>query len=226
MWIVCGYYTGDVYKVYAQKLIESLRALDISYDIIEIPQQGDWYKNTQYKPTFLKMMLKKHPETNLIYVDTDAIFCRHPDYFDKLDKELEVNIAVHLLNHSKRRRKNHPAEMLSGTIYLKNTEKTRQIVDEWIVICEKGGTLWDQRALAEVLRNHRYHLLPEEYTTIFDYMSDVKDPVIKHFQASREERRKMEAKANTPLRQRSASNSTPRRVVQNGRVLIKRMNPR
>jgi len=223
MWIVCGYYIGEVYKVHAQKLITSLKALNIPFDITEVSQQGDWYRNTQYKPTFLKMMLEKHaPNTNIIYVDTDAIFCRYPSYFDTLDKEPEVNIAVHMLDHSKRRRKNHPAEMLSGTIYLKNTDTTKQIVDEWIVACAKGGTLWDQRALAEVLRGHKFHLLPETYTTIFDYMSDVKDPVILHFQASREERRKMASM----VQQVGGSTPTPRKIVQNGQVQIKRMNLR
>ncbi|MBE3095120.1 MAG: hypothetical protein IMZ52_08825, partial [Actinobacteria bacterium] len=112
MWIVCGYHTGGPYKVHAQKLIDSLNALGIPFDITEVPQQGDWYKNTQYKPTFLKMMLEKHgPNTNIVYVDVDAIFCRAPDFFDKLDRNPEVNIAVHMLDHNKRRRKGHAAEM-------------------------------------------------------------------------------------------------------------------
>jgi len=156
-------------------------------------------------------MLEKHHPNSVVYVDVDAIFCRHPKYFDKLDSTPEVNIAVHVLDHSKYRRKNHPPEMLSGTIFLKNTEITKQIVDEWILECRKDPKLWDQRALANVLRRYKYHLLPEEYTMIFDYMSSVKNPVIKHFQASREARRKVSTKKKQIV-------VLPRRVVKNGNV--------
>lgn len=225
MWVVCGYYIGKVYEEHAEQLKESLRVLNLSFDIQEISQQGNWYRNTQYKPTFLKMMLEKYaPDVNLVYVDVDAIFCRYPDYFDKLDKEPDVNIAVHLLDHGKRGRNNHPPEMLSGTIFLKNTETTERIVDEWIQECKQGNRLWDQRALAQVLRKYKYYLLPEEYTTIFDYMADVKNPVIKHFQASREERRKIVG-VEIPRRDRKLI-SKPRIAIQNGQIRVKRMNPR
>lgn len=224
MWLVCGYYTGKVYETHAQKLKESLISLNLPHDIVAVDEQGDWYKNTQYKPTFLKQMLEKHYPNSIVYLDADAIVCRHPSYFDKLDREPDVNIAVHMLDHSKRRRKNHAAEMLSGTIFLKNSKTTHCIIDDWIKICSRGGRLWDQHALAQVLKKYKFHLLPEEYTTIFDYMSDVKNPVIKHFQASREERRKMREGSAPQLGGKLASQS--RTVVQNGQVKIKRMSPR
>jgi len=192
MWKVVAYYTRNTsYEIHAKKLENSLKILNIPFHIETINNLGDWYKNTQYKPTFLKQMLKKYYPDSIIYVDADALFCEYPKYFNQLDSEPAVNIAVHVLDHSKRRRKNHAPEMLSGTIFLKNTDITNQIVDKWIQKCKEGGHLWDQRALAAVLTGYKYHLLPEEYVTIFDYMADVRNPVIKHFQASREERRKL-----------------------------------
>jgi len=225
MWIVCGYHTGKVYAEHAERLKESLRTLDLPFDVVAIESAGDWYKNTQYKPTFLKMMLKKHSGTNLVYCDVDAIFCRPPDYFDTLDKTDKIDIAVHILDHSKRRRGNHVPEMLSGTIFLKNTKTTNQIIDEWILRCSAGGNLWDQRALAQILKNpkYRYAELPEEYTTIFDYMSDVKNPVIKHFQASREERRKKKGRKKGILA--LAPKRKTRTTTQNNGIHIKRMRP-
>jgi len=222
MWIVCGYYTGKAYQDYAKRLKKSLKALDIPFDIVKIEGRGNWYKNTQYKPTFLKQMLKKHYPESIVYLDCDAIVCRFPDYFDILDKTGRIDIAVHILDHSKRRRGNHVPEMLSGTIFLKNTEITNQIVDEWISRCSVGGNLWDQHALARVLKNpkYRYAELPEEYCMIYDYMSDVKNPVIKHFQASREERRKKK-RIPVPVFQQS-----PRIASQSGKIRTKRMSPR
>lgn len=192
MWIICAFFTKNTaYEEHTKKFVESLEQFNLSYDITSVDSKGSWYSNTQYKPTFLKQMLKKHHPNSIIYVDVDAIFCRYPEYFSKLDNTPEVNIAIHMLDHSKYRRKTLAPEMLSGTIFLKNTMTTKQIVDEWIQECKKDAKLWDQRALATVLRKYKYHLLPEEYCTIFDYMSSVKNPVVKHFQASRENRRRI-----------------------------------
>lgn len=192
MWIICAYYTKNTpYEEHSKGFVESLKRFNLSYDITSMDSKGDWYVNMQYKPMFLKQMLEKHYPNSVVYVDVDATLCRYPEYFDKLDNIPEVDIAVHLLDHSKRKLKHRPPEMLSGTIFLKNTATTKQIVEKWIQECKKGPRIWDQRALATVLKEYAYHVLPEEYAVIFDYMADVKNPVIKHFQASREERKQM-----------------------------------
>jgi len=221
MWIICAYYTKNTtYENHSKKFIESLEQFSLPHDITPVDNRGDWYANMQYKPTFLKQMLEKHYPNSVVYVDIDAVFYRHPDYFDKLDQEQDVNVAVHILDHSKYRRKNQPSELLSGTIFLKNTTKTKQIVDEWIQECRRDPKMWDQRALATVLKKHKYHLLPEEYCTIFDYMSSVKNPVIKHFQASREARGDRR-KANV---RRVRNSSVSRRVINNRVFHIKKAN--
>lgn len=218
MWIICAYYTKNTsYDTHSKSFVESLKRFNLSYDITCIDDKGDWYANMQYKPMFLKQMLEKHHPNSVVYVDVDATFCRYPDFFDRLDAEQDVNVAVHILDHRKYRRKNQPPELLSGTIFLKNTIETKQVVNEWVQECEKDSKMWDQRALATVLKKHKYHLLPEEYCTIFDYMGSVEDPVIKHFQASRENRRKTDVK-------RVRNVSTPRRIVSNGIIRIRRVN--
>lgn len=190
MWIVCAYFTKSTpYEEHSKGFVESLKRFNLSYDVTSVDSMGDWYVNMQYKPMFLKQMLEKHYPNSVVYMDVDAILCRYPEYFDKLDNIPEVDIAVHLLDHSKRKLKLRPPEMLSGTIFLKNTATTKQIVEKWIQECKRGPRIWDQRALATILKEYAYYVLPEEYCTIFDYMADVKNPVIKHFQASREERR-------------------------------------
>jgi hypothetical protein len=183
-WIVVAYYCGhEIYKEGSIRLIRSMNKLNIQYDVREIPSLGDWYKNTHQKPTFIKHMLEQHT-CSVAYVDIDAEFMRYPDLFDRLAGEKSVNIAVHTLDHSKRRRKTHPPEMLSGTIFMNNTPETHTIVDEWIAECKTDPKLWDQHALHTVLKRHGYDNLPEEYTNIFDYMN-VPNPVITHYQASR-----------------------------------------
>jgi len=215
--IVCSYFTKDkVYPKHARNLIESLEKFGITHDVVCIDSLGSWQKNTHYKPTFALEMLEKHYPLSIVVVDADAIFCRYPEYFNKLDNCPEVNIAVHVLDHSKYKRNHLVPELLSGTIFLKNTAKTKQIIDSWIQECKKDPKIWDQRALDVVLKKCKYHLLPEQYCTIFDYMSSVENPVIKHFQASRENRRGVTTK-------RKRNVSTPRRVIKNGTVRIRRI---
>jgi hypothetical protein len=183
--IVVAYFTaGTIYEIEVKRLIESMIRFKIPYYVKPVPDLGNWYKNTQYKPTFLRGMLEMFPDSSIVYVDVDAEFCKYPELFDTLHGRPEVNIGVHLLDHKKRGRQAN-FELLSGTIYLKNNEAARSIVYNWEQGCLQGGKLWDQSALAQVLQTQPYQVLPEEYCTIFDYMSDVQEPVIKHYQASR-----------------------------------------
>jgi len=218
-WLVVGYYTeGTRYVNHAQKLIQSLEDLNLSYEVAAVKNLGSWDANTHYKPIFLKEMVKKHYGSSLVYVDVDAVFLKYPTLFDKLDADKNVKIAVHILDHQKYRRKGAGKELLSGTIFLRACDEVSIIIDEWIAVCKSNLKLWDQVALGRVLRgkNRAFHVLPPEYCMIFDYMTDVKEPVIKHFQASREERRRAQL-------QKKLENQ-PRRVVENGVIKIRRTN--
>lgn len=188
--LVVGYYTtGTIYEKEATRLITSLLNFSIPYFIQPVQNLGDWYRNTQYKPQFIYEMLEKFEPRSLVYVDVDAEFLSFPDLFTELDARPDVDIGVHYLDHAKRGRPKSGAEMLSGTIFLKNSGTTKEIVRRWRDKCAQGGTLWDQVALFGILKEFPHYVLPEEYCTIFDYMSDVERPVIKHYQASRQVKR-------------------------------------
>ena len=207
MWIVCAYFTPG-YKKHIKRLKNSLVQFNVPHDITPIEDKGDWYANTQYKPVFLKQMLKKHHPNSVVYVDADAVFLKYPKLFDKLDSKSKVNIAVHILDHSKYRRSNHPPEILSGTIFLRNSKECSIIISKWEEVIGNDPRMWDQVALSKVLRGYVppfHHVLPEEYVTIYDYMSSVKNPVIKHFQASRESRRNIKHRV-------------PKRLVKRGNI--------
>lgn len=186
--IVVAYFTaGTIYEDHAKNFIRSAKQFNLSYDVTPIKSMGDWYANMQWKPNFVNDMMMKHYPRSVVYVDIDAVFFQYPSLFDELDSDSNVHIGVHVLDHSKRRRSNHSPELLSGTVYLKNTVTSQEIVRKWIKMCSKNPHMWDQVALDKVLKGGSYphYFLPEEYCTIFDYMSDVKEPVIKHYQASR-----------------------------------------
>jgi len=215
--VVVAYFTKNTsYETYVQKLIQSLNVFRLPYEITPIEDKGGWHPNMQHKPTFILEMLEKYPNRSVVYVDADAVFFRYPEYFNYLDTQVTDEVAVHVLDHTKYARKHQPPELLSGTIYFRNTQKSSIIVREWIAECKKDPMLWDQRALATVLKRYPFHNLPEEYTTIFDYMKSVKNPVIKHYQASRETKNKRSPR-------KKVSKSEPRVVVNNGVVTISRV---
>jgi len=179
-WIVVSYYTvNTLYAEHARGLIESLKRLRILYRVDAIESLGDWWKNTKHKPTFLRRMLRDFEGSDVVWVDCDAEFKRYPTLFDELD----CDVAVHEFDRSNWS-KGRGTEVLSGTVFLRNNERVRCLVEEWERRCQKSGRVWDQKVLEKVLAGD-YYRLPGEYCKIFNRMKKVKNPVIVHYQASR-----------------------------------------
>ena len=185
-YIVIGYYTRNtLYEAEAREFISSLIEFDIPYYVEAIDNLGDWFKNTSYKPIFIKRMLLKFPEVNIVYVDVDARFLRYPSLFE----ELNCNIAIHHFNRNHYKRRGVTGfEVLSGTIFLQNNKEVFDLIEKWEEECKSHPRILDQKSLGKVLRG-RFYNLPEEYCTIFDTMSHVKNPVIIHNQVSRKIRK-------------------------------------
>lgn len=184
--IVVGYYTIDTpYEDHACIFAKSMDRLEIPYYLHRINSLGNWHKNTGYKPTFIRRMLDKFPDCNIVYNDVDAEFVEYPVLFEELD----CNIAVHNFDRRQFRQiKQESYEILSGTIFLKNCQEVKDLVVKWEAECKRRPMVWDQKSLAKVLQGEFYDL-PPEYCKIFDIMRRVKEPVIVHYQASRELRK-------------------------------------
>jgi len=184
-YIICAYFTSDtLYEQKAKTLIASLNKFKIPHDVQAVKNFGDWYKNTGYKPTFLRKMLEKHPDKSVVYVDCDAEFLRYPDLFEPWSTLPYIDIGVYVFDRSCYRKSAHGFEVLSGTIFLKNNEKVYKIIKQWEQECKEHPRVWDQRSLEKVLGG-QYTALPGEYCKIFDRMENIVDPVIVHYQASR-----------------------------------------
>ena len=183
--IIVAYYTvNTLYEMHADVLIKSIKRLNMIYYIEGITDLGGWYKNTGYKPIFIKRMLLRFPKFNIVYIDIDAEFIKYPILFDTLD----CNIAVYELDRSDNPRGIGKTEVLSGTIFLKNNSYILDLVKRWEIRCKEKPKSLDQRVLRKVLCGN-YYKLPGEYCKIFDRMNDVVDPVIVQYQASRKIKR-------------------------------------
>ncbi len=190
-WIIISYYTSNYKEVAYKYLIPSV--INLNHYIVEVPNQGDWHKNTNYKPIFIKECLEKFKE-NLVWIDSDAIINSNPIYFDQLDNS-SIDFAYHLLNwetHYGRLTDKGKFEFLSGTLYFKNNEKIKILVDKWIELSKTISP--DQKSLEFAIKtynNINTIILPREYCYI-ETLPDgnkpfliVENPIISHYQASR-----------------------------------------
>jgi hypothetical protein len=193
--IIVAYYTINTpYEDEAKKLIKSLDALNLNYDVIGVPNLGNWQANTRFKAKFMEDMLNKHQGKNLLYVDSDAIVHSKPLLFENYT----ADVAVRWQDF--RWRQN---ECLSGTIFMANNNKTRELCQRWQRVNLNEGptaTTFEQWNLGSVIKemeaegNLITENLPPEYTMIFDSMRAIYPdviPVIEHFQASRKLKNKV-----------------------------------
>lgn len=186
--LIIAYYTQNTnYQNLASKLKESIERLSIPNFIKPIKDLGSWEKNTHYKSHFIKECLETKTE-DLLYVDVDAVFRRYPDLIPTLD----CDIAYRTENFRWR-----PDEALSGTIFLRNNDKIKRMVNRWIELNEatpaermKPDT-WEQKNMQRSQREFKdivYYNFPPEYTFITDHTRKMYpniSPVVEHFQESR-----------------------------------------
>ena len=193
--IVIGYYTlFTPYESEAQKLIDSCKKLNVRYDIQGVQNLGSWQSNTRFKAKFILDILDKYPGKKLIYVDCDAVIHK------PLTELLNCNADIGVRYQDFRWREN---ECLSGTIFIKSSEKTKKLCQRWIEINIAEGpnaTTFEQwnldKAIQELIISDGLVLenLRPEMCFIFDLMRQIypnADPVIEHFQASRKFRNKI-----------------------------------
>ena len=203
-YVVCGFYTENtVYEEIATKyLLTSSKELGLDYDVVSVPNLGNWQRNTSYKATFALEMLKKHPDKNIILLDADARIESVPILFDNIPEHYIV--AAHYLDHQLWFHRASPSkEFLSGTLFLRNTKQTYDMVQMWIDKC-KIGKEWEQRVLAQIIKQFNFPIyhLPVEYCWLHTLPAGRPHPlkdegvVIRHFQASRWTKQQINKKEN------------------------------
>jgi len=174
--MIVSYYT-PAYAVDASRLVSSLDKFQLPYDVTPIDTLGSWSANTGHKAAFMQKMRERHTGP-IVWLDADAEVMKYPLAFDVLDG---CDIGVHFRRDS---------ELLSGTLYVGDTPKAREVLAAWVRRCEECPNEWDQRNLHAALgmvHGVKLHRLPAAYTCIFDADDMLKqgEPVILHHQASR-----------------------------------------
>jgi len=185
--VFVSYYTAD-YTDGAKRLRDSLEKLGLPSDIRERPDLGNWYKNTHQKPGFLLEMMDHH-KSAVVWIDSDAEVKRSPELI--LNVDAGVDLAASRYGSEPQEGK----EMLCGTLFVNNSERGRELLRRWRILCKPWYELSDQPFLVQALGETHlcsFRPLPVEYCFIFDthrkLWPDV-EPIIEHLQASRTHRR-------------------------------------
>jgi len=167
--IICSYFTlGTVYSNIAHKyLFPSLVKLGLKGDVCPVYNLGSWQANTSYKPTFIKQMMEKHRDKNIVFVDVDAEVLEYPKLFEEIPEK--HCLACHILDKEKWYQKDFRGEkeVLSGTLFIRNNSEARQLVDEWIKRCS-STVIWEQKVLQQILQENNVEVfeLPIDYCYI------------------------------------------------------------
>lgn len=190
-YIIVSYYTPNYKEIAKKYLLNSLKNFPtLEKHIVEINLNStNWYNNTNYKPMFILECLKLF-DKDLVFTDADSTINSYPYLFEKIPKKYDI--GLHYLEWKKQYGNINKKELLSGTLYLRNNIKIKNIVEEWRDNVGYGGRV-EQKILEQVLQNNEdieIFDLPREYCYIETTpkgkpFTIINNPVISHFQASR-----------------------------------------
>ena len=188
--IVTSFYTtGTGYeKAAKERLIPSLEAFGIPYDIVGIASKGPWERNIYEKAVVIRDAMQRVGHgVDVVWLDADAEVVSYP----KLFNSLKCDFAAHW----RRPRGN----LSSGTMFFRNNFAGRWLIDCWAAAlrhaAENADRRTEQQILEDVLKNMRQSVTSEElplsYSTIFDGPQPEEPVIIRHHQASRRYRNKV-----------------------------------
>ena len=190
---VTFYTTGTGYEQEVKKLLASAGALGLPVVAYAYPSMGSWRANLNYKSECILQAMEGFPGQDIVFVDADAIIRSWPGMFDDLSRVRDHDLAAHYFQW----RATSPLELLTGTLWVANTERGRAVVAEWDKMARAHPETRHQRCLQVVVENMvgiRVAMLPVEYTCIYDAPARRgKVAVIEHFQASRKYRHQVGA---------------------------------
>lgn len=196
----CFYTKNSPYEeVFHNYLKKSIDKYKLNYIVVETQDYNNWYQNVAEKPKVILDILSSTliSNKNLLFLDVDCTIEKSLDLFNNLPEEYDI--AYHTLSwnfwygyHNKPDVK----ELLSGTMWFKNTPIIKELCLEWYKKAKESNE-WEQKVLSKVIQPYiangliKPYALPLEYC----YMNSrprgqlplIKlDPYIVHYQKSRE----------------------------------------
>jgi hypothetical protein len=183
--LIVSYFTTDEYAEHAKMLGRSTRIHRLDYEIDQIspeelhvdsvplekvPHGEDpkklqfWKASVLYKPLFIKKKLEAHPDRDIVWIDADAKLLDFPKFLmvEKPDFDISYYHMDVLGN-----------EPFGGTVFYRNTQAVRSLVDQWEVEVKKNPKALDEHSLSKVVRERKdivFQILPPEYCWVERWM--------------------------------------------------------
>jgi len=181
-----GYYEG----IMNSYLLPSLLLFNLPYYILPMENKKNWQENTKQKIDFILKSLEVNYPFSVVWVDADARIKRTPQLFYDIPEEYDI--GIHVLDWKDQYGK-EGYELLSGTVFLRNNERTIELVKLWKKLADNSSQ-WEQRALERAIKQLDINVypLPRSYCYVTTRPSGEPPviveiyPVICHYQASRE----------------------------------------
>lgn len=184
--VAVSYYTRNTgYEGEAKRLLRDLHLFGFEHDVQGVKNRGSWQANTHYKAEYILEMMDKYPDRSILWLDADSAIHQYPDLFD----DAEYDLGVCVIDWSQFPGGRRDKQLANAVIYLKNNERVRGFVQDWIALNKAQPQRIEMQTMAEVLEKWKDRLkffsLPHSYCQIFDTMMTDKPPVIEQLQASR-----------------------------------------
>ncbi|KKL61706.1 hypothetical protein LCGC14_2192630 [marine sediment metagenome] len=195
--IYISFYTEGYYEnVMNSHLLPSLLLFNLPYYILPMENKHNWHENTKQKISFILKALKENYPIPLVWIDADGKIEDYPKLFYEIPKEYDI--GVHTLDWKEQYGK-EGSELLSGTVFLRNNEKTEQLVELWAKYADESSG-WEQRALEKAIKDLKIKVyeLPRTYCYITTIPSGkppkviIDNPIISHWQVSRKVKKNKE----------------------------------
>ena len=181
-------------------LIPSCKRLNLSYTITYVKNTGNWLKNVALKPKVILDILNASVN-DVIFLDADSEIKSYPTLLYNMPKW--ADLAYYSLDwgswygHTPGKK-----EVLSGTLFLKNTPMVRNMVKNWAETALISNK-WEQKVLEDLILPLKkegvlkVYELPIEYCYIISRPGNkpplvkVDNPIIVHHQISRQLKNKL-----------------------------------
>lgn len=178
--------TNDFYAKQSLRLEASLTKYGIPYEIRRLEHPGSWHKAVSMKPKFIRDMLAETTLDGVLYLDADA------EVVAPLQMSVFDGVDIAFTNFQ--RSLEHPAEMLTGTMFFRRSPEVLALLDAWIdrVPVWTHSQTPEQDALKHTFADLKPTLALMSMSPAWTYIHDdfkelfpnVK-PLIMHYQASR-----------------------------------------
>jgi len=162
MTTVVSFYTPDWYYAdHAQRLQVDCDRFGLNHHIVEVSSQGDYVKNCNMKPFFIKDMLHLH-KSPVFWIDADGTINRKP--------ELLMDHSINQFDIAGNKSRRDSTRIHVGSIWFNYTPIVLELIESWCDHIARNGIddAVFNKVWAEYSEKIKFYELPPEYFTILN----------------------------------------------------------